>query len=614
MKRKSYQEYRSAHSLFKTQIIKNNPLGWISINIYCLTIFHVFSGGLASLSGLLIQDHAAEASITHKIVNKNSLVTNNIQDNETQIQDFSSPIAELNHRISTLATTSALISSWLSQPEKGLITIIETLSPYASAYLSSSPWPDIHERAKLAKVPILMYHDILPQKEVFFDVTPNELEEHFQLIKDQGVVPISIEQLTTHLQTGMPLPEKPVLLTFDDGYGGHYQYVYPLLKKYNYPAVFSIYTNGVGNNVGRSHVSWEQLQEMVANPLVTIASHTISHPADLRVLTDEQLNTEVFESKKILEAKLGISIPYFTYPTGKYDERVASSVREAGYNLALTMNDIDERFAGSSDNLLAVSRFGQSKLTEVIAQAWGGSQLPRWKLVLDFRHPIERTDTTINKINLILISGGKPSTIHAASRYQVKEILAKDSTNAIAAVSGGFFSLKSLDSNVIIGPVFSQSTKQFIPGNSYDIQRMIGRPLVLISPYTVRFIPFDPSKHNTLTGIQSEMPEVTDAFVAAAWLVKNGEPQAANTFNNLYGFDIARYRAFWGINQAGAPTIGISRESVDSVSLGLALVKAGLNDAVMLDSGQSASLVYKGESLVNYIARPVPHTVVLLQP
>ncbi|WP_373529835.1 polysaccharide deacetylase family protein [Nostoc sp.] len=614
MKRKSYHKYRSAHSLFKTQILKNNPLGWISINIYCLTIFHVFSGGLASLLGLLIQHHAAEASITHKIGNKSSLITNNLQNNETQIQDFSSPLVELNHQISTFTTTSALISSWLSQPERGLITIIETLSPYASAYLSSSPWPDIQERAKLAKVPIIMYHDILPQKEVFFDVTPNELEEHFQLIKDQGVVPISMEQLITHLQTGMPLPEKPVLLTFDDGYGGHYQYVYPLLKKYNYPAVFSIYTNGVGNNVGRSHVSWEQLQEMVANPLVTIASHTISHPADLTALTDEQLSTEVLESKKILEAKLGIPIPYFTYPTGKYDERVASSVREAGYNLALTMNDIDERFAGSSDNLLAVSRFGQSKLREVIAQAWGGSQLPKWKLLLDFTHPIERTDTTINKINLILISGGKPSTIHAASRYQVKEILAKDSPNAIAAVNGGFFSLKSLDSNVMIGPIFSQVTNQFIPGNSYDIQRMIGRPLVLISPYTVRFIPFDPSKHNTLTGIQSEIPEVTDAFVAAAWLVKNGEPQAANTFNNLYGFDIARYRAFWGINQAGAPTIGISRESVDSVSLGLALAKAGLNDAVMLDSGQSTSLVYKGESLVNYIARPVPHTVVLLQP
>jgi peptidoglycan/xylan/chitin deacetylase (PgdA/CDA1 family) len=88
-----------------------------------------------------------------------------------------------------------------------------------------------------------MYHDILPEKEVFFDVTPGELEAHFQFLQEIGATPISIDWLISHLRTGIPLPAKPVLLTFDDGYGGHYQYVYPLLRKYGYPAVFSIYIN-----------------------------------------------------------------------------------------------------------------------------------------------------------------------------------------------------------------------------------------------------------------------------------------------------------------------------------------------------------------------------------
>ncbi len=108
------------------------------------------------------------------------------------------------------------------------------------------------------------------------------------------------------------------------------------------------------------------------------------------------------------------------------------------------------------------------------------------------------------------------------------------------------------------------------------------------------------------------MPEVTDAFVAAAFLVKDSQPQKAATFANLYTYEVPRHRAFWGINQEGKPTIGVSKEPIDSVALGEALVKAGFRDAVMLDSGASTSLTYKGESQVGYIPRPVPHVVALV--
>ncbi|WP_017653797.1 polysaccharide deacetylase family protein [Fortiea contorta] len=518
----------------------------------------------------------------------------------------------LNHQISSFAGILATVSTWINQPNQHLRFLFETFGADVLAFVNRSPWPNIHEQAKLAKVPIMMYHDILPQKQVSFDVTPGELEQHFQLIKARGITPISLDQLMTHLQTGLPLPAKPILLTFDDGYGGHYEYVYPLLKKYGYPAVFSIYIKGVGNNIGRSHVSWEQLKEMVANPLVTIASHSVTHPNDLTKIPDEQLRTEVALSKQILEAQLGVNIRYFTYPVGKYDDRVARWVSAAGYQLALTMSDTDEKFAGESASLLAVSRFGQSRLKDAVAQAWGGAKLPPWKIDFDFTSPVQKTDTTIDQIPLVFTSGGKPITIHASKRDQLTEIVAKTGKNAIAAVDGGFFSLKSLDSNVMIGPVFSQITNQFIPGNRSDNQKTTGRPLVLISPHTVRFIPFDPSQHNTLAGIRAQMPDVTDAFVAAAWLVKDGQPQAASTFNGLYGFEAARYRAFWGINQNRQPTLGVSRQSVDSVSLGIALAKAGLKDAVMLDSGQSTSLVYQGKSQVDYVPRPVPHAVALV--
>ncbi|NJM21049.1 MAG: phosphodiester glycosidase family protein [Richelia sp. SM1_7_0] len=230
----------------------------------------------------------------------------------------------------------------------------------------------------------------------------------------------------------------------------------------------------------------------------------------------------------------------------------------------------------------------------------------------NFSSPIQRVNTKIDDVPLVLISGGKPVTIHADSRYQLEEVVARSGINPIAAVDGTFFSLKFLNSNVMIGPVYSYSTKKFIPGNKGENKKLTGRPLVLISPYAVSYIPFVPDKHNTLEGIQAEMSGVTDAFVGAAWLVKNGEAKPANYFDYLQGADATRFRAFWGMNKSGVPVIGISAKRLDSANLGKALVKAGFQDAVMLDSGASTSLVYKGQSLVGYVPRPVPHAVALI--
>ncbi|GAC1465807.1 MAG: polysaccharide deacetylase family protein [Chamaesiphon sp.] len=505
------------------------------------------------------------------------------------------------------------IASLIEKPEMGIDLLIQNLGTQLLSYLNPSPWPNINEQARLAKVPILMYHDFLPKKEVFFDVTPEEFEQHLQLIKQNGLTPITLDQLVTHLRTGLPLPKKPILLTFDDAYGSHYQYVYPLLKKYGYPGLFSIYTLNIGKNTGRTHVTWDQLREMVANPLVTISAHSVTHPRDVTVLPDDQLRMEIVDSKRILEEHLGIPIRYFTYPEGKYDARVETFVQAAGYEAALTMNDLDDRFAGQSKNLLAIDRIGQSNLRYAIAQSWGGSQLASWNLGYDFTAPLTVTKTKIDKIPLILISGGRPITIHAKHRDQVSKILA--GTEALAGVDGGFFSLKTLESNTLLGPVLSQNENQFIPDtDTYNITKAAGRPLVLISPQAVKFTPFDPTKHNTLEGIQSEMPNVTDAFVGAGWLVKDNQPQSLSSFGNLYSVNEPRYRAFWGLNQSGQPTVGISTDNVGAVNLGVMLAKAGFKDAIMLDSGQSTSLAYKGQLLTHYLPRPVPHVVALIPP
>jgi poly-beta-1,6-N-acetyl-D-glucosamine N-deacetylase len=504
------------------------------------------------------------------------------------------------------------VASWFAHPSIGLEALVSTVGPSISAYFNPSPWPKIHQRARESRVPIIMYHDIVTQKEVFFDVTVEEFEQHLQLIQNNKLTPISMDQLLMHLRKGLPLSEKNILLTFDDGYRGHYDFVYPLLKKYGYPALFSIYPDKLNRPRGRPGVNWQQLREMSSDPLVTIAAHSKSHPKNLTKLADQQLVVEINESKQILESKLGIPIQYFTYPEGHYDKRVVEMVERAGYQSALTMNDLDEGFASQSETLLALKRFGQSSLETVIPQAFGGSPLPRWVMNFDFSAPMQKTNVVIQETSFTFIAGGQPMTVHAKQRGQVQDIL-KDS-DAIAGVDGGFFSLESLDSNKMIGPVLSRNHNRFIPGNPGENVKLSGRPLVLISPSTVVFTPFDPQKHNRLAGIQGELPDVKDAFVAAAWLVKGGNPQPLERFGNLYDVTEARHRAFWGINQLGQPQIGVSETPIGSVELGLALAKAGYWEAVMLDSGASTSLSLLGESLVGYIPRPVPHVVGLVPP
>jgi hypothetical protein len=332
-----------------------------------------------------------------------------------------------------------------------------------------------------------------------------------------------------------------------------------------------------------------------------------------------------------LEEKLGQPVHYFSYPAGHYDQRVAQAAADAGYLAAFTMRQSNEQFAGASESLLAIERFGQSNLPSLLRRSWGGDldsgQPPipidlglkpmdaRSKaagVTFDFQSPVDRERYSVGQQSFTLIRGGQPVTIHANSRYQVPEILA--GTNAIGAVDGGFFSLKYLDSNVMIGPVLSQSSRKFIPGNASENPRLNGRPLVLITPNQVKFVPFDAAHHNTLAGLYHTLPGVTDAFVAAAWLVKDGEAQTAASFGTLFDFDAKRHRAFWGIHRDGQPVIGVSHTMVDSVELGQLLHDAGLRDAVMLDSGASTSLAYQGESLVGYIPRPVPHVVALIPP
>jgi poly-beta-1,6-N-acetyl-D-glucosamine N-deacetylase len=236
-----------------------------------------------------------------------------------------------------------------------------------------------------------------------------------------------------------------------------------------------------------------------------------------------------------------------------------------------------------------------------------------WRKGIDFSQPVTTESKTLHKIPFVFVSGGRLTTIHAPKPAQVPDIIAQN--NVVAGVDGAFFMMHRSDSNQLVGPSLSRTDNIFHKGTAYEVMKSVGRPLVLMTPDTVKFTPFDSRRHNSLQGLQNELSNVTDAFIAAGWLVQNGKPQTLASFGNLYKADEARYRAFWGFDRQGKPKLGISAKNISAVELGEVLAEEGWQEAVMVDSGQSTSLAYQGKSLVpGYVPRPVPHVIGLLPP
>lgn len=125
-------------------------------------------------------------------------------------------------------------------------------------------------------VSVLMYHMIGDEQGNAAIMTEANLRIQMNYLRDHGYHPITMQELYDYVTKGAPLPEKPVCITFDDGYLDSYTIVYPLMKEYGFPWTLFLITDDVGKPYNR--MTWDQLKEMANSHAVTIASHTLSHP------------------------------------------------------------------------------------------------------------------------------------------------------------------------------------------------------------------------------------------------------------------------------------------------------------------------------------------------
>lgn len=206
------------------------------------------------------------------------------------------------------------------------------------------------------EVPILKYHRIAAScfEAPLLCVSPQSFKRQMDFIARHGYQVISLEELVDALSQKKKLSYKTVVITFDDGTGDNYQYGFPTLKKYGFPATIFVISDSVGRP---GFLSWEQLKEMQKDK-IDIGSHTKTHVYLFDITEEERLWQEIFESKKEIQRNIDRGVKVFSYPIGGYNPEINSLVKKAGYKGACTSNRGRYRF---SPDLYALRRIKMSE-------------------------------------------------------------------------------------------------------------------------------------------------------------------------------------------------------------------------------------------------------------
>lgn len=219
-------------------------------------------------------------------------------------------------------TTTPQTEASLAQP---VTTPPPAASPVPTVPPVPPPWPTPDGAAHQASVPILMYHYLSDAPEgadryrVDLSVSPALFEQQLAYLQQQGYQSISLYDLLGALTQGLPLPEKPVIITFDDGYRDNYENALPLLSQYGFTATFFVLTE-VTNLGEPDYMSWDQMRAMQAAGM-DIECHARVHE-ELTANNDERLAWQVLGCSEAIESQLGRRPRFVAYPSGVFDERV----------------------------------------------------------------------------------------------------------------------------------------------------------------------------------------------------------------------------------------------------------------------------------------------------
>lgn len=200
-------------------------------------------------------------------------------------------------------------------------------------------------------VPVLMYHSIVYQKNNILRIPKEKFEAQMKWLKDNGYTTMTMNEAYEAVSNKKEIPEKSVLITFDDGYIDNYENAFPIMKKYNLKGTVFMITSKI-NDDKDGYLTADMLKKMDKGGM-EIESHTVTH-TDLDTLSYSKQLNELKTSKSTLEALLGKNVDFLAFPTGKYNENTIKAAKEAGYKMCFKMKGGQGTI---SDNIYKFPRF-----------------------------------------------------------------------------------------------------------------------------------------------------------------------------------------------------------------------------------------------------------------
>ena len=210
---------------------------------------------------------------------------------------------------------------------------------------------------EIIQLPVIMYHAVRPAKSGKDSITPQEFESDLEFYKETGYESVTMAQVLDFVDGKAGLPEKPVLLSFDDGFYNSYKYVYPLLKKYDMKIVMSViaeatdeFTRRPSTDENYAHITWGQLNEMISSGHAELQNHSCAMHKNKKGRRigcakksgepiekyAEEINKDLNRGQAMIYEMTGQLPTTFTYPYGKYSDNTVEILKEFGFRASFS--------------------------------------------------------------------------------------------------------------------------------------------------------------------------------------------------------------------------------------------------------------------------------------
>jgi peptidoglycan/xylan/chitin deacetylase (PgdA/CDA1 family) len=214
-------------------------------------------------------------------------------------------------------------------------------------------------RAAPTSVPIVLYHSVTDRDDGpmrRYTLTPAAFGAHMRWVAEQGFSTLTVSEYAAARRGERALPDRPLLVTFDDGYADFLDGAAPVLADHGIRATLYVTTAPVGERrrgtiAGRPMLTWEELRQ-VGDLGVEVGGHGHDH-ASLDLLPPREAVRQVTTCKRLIEERLGAEARSFAYPHGHYSPRVREAVRAAGYSSACAVKNARSH---ADDDLWALGR------------------------------------------------------------------------------------------------------------------------------------------------------------------------------------------------------------------------------------------------------------------